>query len=146
MVYQTESSIKNTTNQSKPGKESSWMCVQHVQLLFSAAGLQVAASYCNNLPAFPMHGGHLYNNTKWLNELWNTATQEYPSVWKHYDEVNIHQGSISTNHTECEGKLLHTRHGQSACLSVAVLSPATTAQPIEMMFALRTRVGPSKMF
>jgi len=37
------------------------MCVLLAQLLFSEAGLQVSASYYNNLPAFPMHGGHLHN-------------------------------------------------------------------------------------
>jgi len=31
---------------------------------------------------------------------------------------------------------------QSVCLSVTLVSPAKTAEPIEMRFGLRTRVGP----
>jgi len=34
--------------------------------------------------------------------------------------------------------------GRSVCLSVTVLSHAKTAEPIEMRFGLRTRVGPKK--
>jgi len=32
--------------------------------------------------------------------------------------------------------------GRSVCQSVTLLSPAETAEPIEMPFGLRTRVGP----
>jgi len=58
--------------------------------------------------------------------------------------------SISTDHTECEGVILHircgqllcTRHGRSVSASVTVVNPSITAQPIDMLFGLSTRVGP----
>jgi len=40
-------------------------------------------------------------------------------------------------------QVLHTWHGRSICQSVTAVSPSIMAQPIDMPFGLRTRVGPS---